>query len=138
MKRYINFQCCCFPLSQDGSCQEPVFFFVQDLQDVDSVFDIAWFWARDPKGLEHLSEADILSLGLREPCLSKIYVEGRLEMLCEPRLSKYVEWQDLEMEELRIFHEALGFAAGSSDIPHVLELPIASVEWDGMFKHIFH
>ena len=51
------------------------------------MFDITWFWAKDPKGLERLSKADILSLGLREPSLSKIYVQGRPQRLHEPRLS---------------------------------------------------
>jgi hypothetical protein len=107
------------------------------------MFDIAWFWAKDPKGLEHLSQVDMLSLGLREPRLSKIGVAGRHEVLREPRLSKYVQRQDfyhsrwVEMEELRIFHEALGFAANSPDIARFLDLPIASFEWDGMLKHIF-
>lgn len=35
------------------------------------------------------------------------------------------------LEELRIFHEVLGFAADSPDIPRILGSPIASVEWDG-------
>ena len=40
------------------------------------------------------------------------------------------DWE--EMEELRVFHEALGFAADSPDIACFLDLPVASVEWDGM------
>ena len=65
--------------------QEPVFLFVQDLQNVDDVFNIAWFWAKDPKGLEPLSQLDMLSLGLREPCLSKISVNGyHEEATCFP------------------------------------------------------
>ena len=65
--------------------QEPVFLFVQDLQNVDDVFNIAWFWAKDPKGLEPLSQLDMLSLGLREPCLSKISANGyHEEATCFP------------------------------------------------------
>ena len=138
VRRFIDFQCCFSPLSHQD--RESVFLFVQDLQSADDLFDIAWFWAKDPKGLEHLSQVDMLSLGLREPCLSKIGIQGRCETLQEPRLPKDVEWQGYnweEMEELRVFHEALGFAADSPDIARFLDLPIASVEWDGMFKHMF-
>ena len=103
------------PLSHQD--QESAFLFVQDL------FDIARCRAKDPKGLQHLSQVDMLSLGLREPCRSKIqYVEGRVETLRETHLSKfgelpgadYGEW--MEMEELCIFHEAFGFTAYSPDI----------------------
>lgn len=139
VERFIDFQCYFSPLSHQD--QEPVFLFVQDLQNVDDMFDIAWFWAKDPKGLEHLSQADALSLGLRDPCLSKVGVKGHLGILREPRLSMYDDWDSYDeycwngMVELRILHEALGFAADSPDIPRFLDLPTASVEWDGMFKH---
>ena len=36
----------------------PVFLFVQNLQDVDDGFGLAWFWAKDQKGLEYLTQTD--------------------------------------------------------------------------------
>ncbi|KAF8712421.1 hypothetical protein AX14_013107 [Amanita brunnescens Koide BX004] len=39
-------------------------------------------------------------------------------------------WEEMVLD-LRVFHEALGFAADSTDIPRFLDLPTASVEWDG-------
>ena len=143
VRRLIDIQSCFSPLSHRD--EEPVFLFVQDLQSVDDVFNIAWFWARDPKGLDHLSQVDMLASGLREPRLSKVFVDGHYDTLREPQLSKYVERQDyynwharwLEMEEVRIFHEALGLAADSLDTVRFLNLPVASFEWDGMFKDMF-
>ena len=142
VRRFIDFQRCFSSLSHQD--EDPVFLFVQDHQNVDDVFDITWFWARDPKGLKHLSRTDILSLGLREPSLSKVYFDGRFERFREPRLSKHGERGDFdeagreEMEELRIFHETLGIAADSPDDSRFLDLPIASVEWDGMFEPHSH
>lgn len=97
---------------------EAVYLFLQDLQDIDDVFEIAWFWAKDPDGLEHLSAADMLMLGLGEPLQSKTYITSRNAAL------------DIS-EDPRIFHELFGFAPDSLNISHFLDLPDASVEWDG-------
>jgi hypothetical protein len=70
----------------------PVFLFIQDYQDVVDMSDLAWFWAKDPKGLERLNQADMLALGLDEPCPSKIH----FGLLC----LKLSDWKDL-----RIFNE---------------------------------
>ncbi len=72
--------------------------------------------------MNRLSPADRLALGLDELRQSKIYMESR-------------ELPPGKWEELRLFHEILGFAADSSDIPRFLGLPVASVEWDG--AHLF-
>lgn len=141
VRRIIDVPCNFSPLSPQEQPEEPLFLFVQDLQIVDDVFEIKSFWAKDLKGLERLSQADILSLGLREPYLSKICIRGHPETLHASQLSKDVERQGnnwhpkwVEMEELRDFHEALGFASGSLDtsIACFLDLPIACVKWDGM------
>ena len=85
------------------------------------MFEIAWFWTNDLNGLECLSQADMLTSELYEPC---------------PLI-----WFDLhylvpsQLEDLRIFHEVFGFAADLLDIVRLLDLPVASVEWDGM--HLF-
>jgi len=117
----IFFQSCFSPTSPIPAPQA-VFLFVKDLQDVDDAFGISWFWAKDRKGLNRLSPADRLALGLDELRQSKIYMESR-------------ELPPGKWEELRLFHEILGFAADSSDIPRFLGLPVASVEWDG--AHLF-
>jgi hypothetical protein len=83
------------------------------------MFEIAWFWTKDPKGLERLNQADMLALGLHEPCPSKMRPDW---CILEPS----------SLEDLRIVHEVFGFAADSPDIVRLLDLPIASVEWDGM------
>ncbi|KAF8329632.1 hypothetical protein F5887DRAFT_1287651 [Amanita rubescens] len=95
-----------------------VFIFVKDLQDVDDAFEISWFWAKDRTGLNRLSPDDMRALGLRKPRQSRIYVET---WELQPRI----------LEDLRVFHEIFGFAADSPDIPRSLDLPVASVEWDG-------
>jgi len=82
------------------------------------MFEIAWFWTKDPKGLERLNQADMLALGLHEPCPSKMRPDW---CILEPS----------SLEDLRIVHEVFGFAADSPDIVRLLDLPIASVEWDG-------
>ncbi|KAF8340906.1 hypothetical protein F5887DRAFT_919344 [Amanita rubescens] len=101
---------------------EVVFLFVQDPQDVDDVFEIAWFWTKDPKGSERLSEGDMGAFGLCKVRSSKIYVDAQAS-----RRSRL--W-----EELRIYHETFGFGADSPAIPRLLDLPVASVEWDGSRK----
>ncbi|KAF8340905.1 hypothetical protein F5887DRAFT_919343 [Amanita rubescens] len=101
---------------------EVVFLFVQDPQDVDDVFEIAWFWTKDPKGSERLSEAEMRAFGLRKVRSSKIYFDAQA-----PRRSRL--W-----EELRIYHETFGFGTDSPAIPRLLDLPVASVEWDGNEK----
>lgn len=102
----------------------PVFLFIRDLHDVDEAFEIAWFWAKDLGGLERFSQADMLALGLDEP---------------RPSTLSFDSWYlpPSTLEELRVFHEVLGFAADSPDIPRLLDLPVASVEWDGM-RHLSH
>jgi hypothetical protein len=99
---------------------EAVFLFIQDLRVLDDAFEIAWFWTKDPKGLSRLSQADMFLLGLDEPHHSKVYVHG-----FQP---KPTIWK-----ELGVFHELFGFPAysDSPDIPHFLNLPFASVQWDG-------
>lgn len=84
------------------------------------MFEIAWFWTKDPNGLER--QADMLTSGLYEPCPSKIWFDLHYLM-------------PSDLEDLRIFHEVFGFAADSLDIVRLLDLPVASVEWDGM--HLF-
>ena len=126
VRRFVDLQCCFSPLSHHEQSEGPAFLFVQDPQNVDDIFDITWFWAKDPKGLEHLSHVDMLSFGLREPCLSKIYVDGENETLREPRLSPIM------MKRVQFVREALGLAA-DLDIARFLDLPIASLEWDGTF-----
>lgn len=96
----------------------PVFLFVRDLENIDDVFEIASFWAKDSQGLEPLSSADIITIGLGEALPYKMSFDL---WYLEPSM----------LEELRIFHEVLGFAADSPDIPRILGLPTASVEWDG-------
>lgn len=120
----ISFQIRFLPLSPLQSLG-PVFLFIQDLQDVDQAFgDITWFWAKDLGGLERISQADMLALGLDEPRHSTVSFD-----------SWYLPPSTLE--ELGVFHEVLGFAADSPDIPRLLDLPVASVEWDGMY-HFSH
>ena len=113
----ISLQNCFYPSSPPQDLG-PVFFFVRDLENIDDVFEMASFWARDPQGLEPLSPADIITMGL----------DGAL-----PYKMSFDLWylSPLMLEELRIFHEVLGFAADSPDIPRILGSPIASVEWDG-------
>ena len=101
---------------------EAVYLFIQDLQDVDDMFEIPWFWAKDSKGLEHLSPADMLAFGLGEPRRSRIHFGA-----CDPAL-----------EDRRIFHEVFGFAPDSPDISDFLDLPVASVEWDGAHRFSFY
>ena len=103
--------------SQSSPFQDvgPVFLFVQNLQDVDGL-ELAWFWAKDPEGLGRFSQVDMLTLGLdgdSEVCLG------------------LWNWTP----SARIFHEVFGFPADSPDIPLFLDLPLISVEWDGM--HLF-
>lgn len=117
MKCRISFQSYFSP-SLPFQVPEAVFLFVQDLQEVDDAFEIPWFWAKDPKGLERLGPADMHVLGLSELRQSKIFLETR-------RLDT------TGREELRFFHEIFGFAADSIDIPRFLDLPVASIEWDG-------
>ena len=102
----------------------PVFLFIRDLWDVDEALNIAWFWAKDLGGLERFSQADMLALGLDEP---------------RPSTISFDSWYlpPFALEELRVFHEVLGFAADSPDIPRLLDLPVASVEWDGMHHFLF-
>jgi hypothetical protein len=116
----ISFQSCFSPTSPFQAAQA-VFLFVKDLQDVDDAFEISWFWAEDRKGLKRLSPADMGVLGLGEVHQSKIYFRARK---LRPRI-----WEDL-----RVFHEIFGFAADSPDIPRFLDLPVASVEWDGAHR----
>ncbi|KAF8336001.1 hypothetical protein F5887DRAFT_602532 [Amanita rubescens] len=113
----IFFQSCFSPTSPFPAPQA-VFLYVKDLQDVDDAFEISWFWAMDRKGLKRLSPADMCVLGLGELHQSKIYVDTW-------------ELRPQMWEELRVFHEIFGFAADSPDIPRFLDLPVASVEWDG-------
>ncbi|KAF8332163.1 hypothetical protein F5887DRAFT_1080997 [Amanita rubescens] len=113
----ICFQSCFSPKSPFPAPQA-VFLFVKNLQDVDDAFEISWFWAEDRKGLKHLSPADMSVLGLGELHQSKIHV-GAWHLPAEI-------WEDL-----RVFHQIFGFAADSPDIPRFLDLPVASVEWDG-------
>jgi len=101
---------------------DAVFLFVQDLQEVDDAFEIPWFWTKDQKGLERLSPADMLVLGLRELHQLKILLRT-----CQLNSTRW--------EELRFFHEISGFTADSIDIPRFLGLPVASVEWNG--AHLF-
>jgi hypothetical protein len=118
LSHHLTIQSCFSPLSpfQDlGS----VFLFIKDYQDVDDMSDLAWFWAKDPKGLDRLNQADTIALGLDEPCPPKIYF-GLWNL-------RPYDWKDV-----RIFKETFGFAADSPDIPHLLDLPVASIEWDGM------
>jgi len=110
----IFFQSCFSPTSPFPAPQA-VFLFVKDLQDVDDAFRVPWFWAKDRKGLNRLSPADKIALGLDELRQSKIYMESR-------------EQPPGKWEELRFFHEIF---ADSPDIPRFLDLPVASVEWDG-------
>ena len=118
LSHHLTIQNCFSPLPPFQDL-EHVFLFIQDYQDVDDMRDLAWFWAKDPKGLERLNQADTIALGLDEPCHPKIYFG-----LWNLRPS---DWKDV-----RIFKETLGFAADSPDIPHLLDLPVASIEWDGM------
>ena len=113
----IFFQSCFTPsLPSQTPGPDVIYLFVQDLQDIDDVFEIPWFWSKDPNGLERLSQADMLVLGLSELRQPKICLDT---------------WDGDVWEEMRVFHEIFGFAADSPDIPHFLNLPIASVEWDG-------
>ncbi len=82
------------------------------------MFEIPWFWAKDSKGLERLSQADMLALGLQE-LRSKICISDTWEV-------EAPIW-----DQLRVLHEIFGFAADSVDIPHFLGFPVASLEWDG-------
>ena len=111
-----------FSLSSHLQEQGPVFLFVRDLQELDDLFEIKWFWAKDPKGLECLNQAEMLLLGLDEPHQSDqvcLYLR---------RVSSPTLWK-----ELQTFHEFFGFPADSPDIPHFLNLPVASLQWDGMY-----
>ena len=105
-----------FSTSLSSQAPEAVYLFVQDLQDVDDLFEIPWFWAKDSKGLERLSPADMLTFGLDEPRRSKIFFSARNTALDK---------------DPRIFHEFFGFAPDSPEICHFLDLPVASLEWDG-------
>jgi hypothetical protein len=118
VSRHLTFQTFFSPSSLFQDIRR-VFLFVQDHQDVDDIFDLAWFWAKDPQGLERLSQTEVLALGLYEPRPSKICL-GLWNLTPSA-------WKDL-----RIFHEIFGFAVDSPDIPISLDLPVASVEWDGM------
>ena len=89
----------------------PVFLFVQNLQDVDDGSELAWFWAKDPKGLECLTQTGMLALGLDGPSAWEI----RLGL-----------WN--RTPSARIFHEIFGFPADSPDIPPFLNLPLIFVE----------
>ena len=122
----ILFQRCFSPSSESSPFKdlEQVYLFVQDLQDVDDVFELAWFWAKDPGGLECLNQADMLALGLDEAHPSKICFS--LSYLT-PSI----------MKDLHVFHEIFGFAADSPDVPLFLDLPVASVEWDGMYLSLY-
>jgi len=75
---YIYFQNC-FDLLSPIQPPENVFLFVQDLQDIDDAFEIAWFFATDSKGLERLSQADMLALGLQE-LRSQIFIPETWEV----------------------------------------------------------
>jgi hypothetical protein len=102
--------------------RNPSFRFVQDPQNVDDVFDIARFGAKDPKGLEPLSHADVLSLGLCEPCLpspdrlrevklcqtARLYFLGRKMEPRRNRFSQPSEWYDLDFQELSMHLTAAG------------------------------
>ena len=88
-----------------------VFLFVQNLQGVDDGLELAWFWAKDPKGLERLDQADMLALGLDGPSLSKICLG-------------LWNWTP----SARIFNEMFGCPADSPDIPPFLNLPLIFVE----------
>ena len=123
VERNIVFQSC-FSTPSSFHAANAVYLFVQDLQDVDDVLEIPWFWAKDSKGLQRLSPADMLVLGLGEPRQSKIFLGSRNAALGS--------WQDP-----RIFHEMFGFAPDSPDIPRFLDLPFASVEWDGAHPFSF-
>ena len=85
------------------------------------MFEIPWFWAKDSKGLQRLSAADMLVLGLGKPRQSRIPLVSRNAALGDPR----------------ILHEIFGFAPDSPDIPRFLDLPVASVEWDGAHRFSF-
>jgi hypothetical protein len=114
-----------FSASLSFQAPEAVYLFVQDLQDVDDVFEIPWFWAKDSKGLQRLSPADMLVYGLGEPRQSRIFLRARNAALDT--------WEDP-----RIFHEIFGFAPDPLDISHFLDLPVASVEWDGAHRFSFN
>jgi len=62
----------CFTPSLPFQTPDEIYLFVQDLQEIDNVFEVPWFWAKDPKGLERLSQTDKVALGLSELRQSKI------------------------------------------------------------------
>jgi hypothetical protein len=124
VERNIFFQSYFSP-SLSFQAPEAVYLFVQDLRDIDDVFEIHWFWAKDSEGLERLSPADMLVLGLGEPRQSKIFL-GVMNAVLDTR------------EDPHIFDEIFGFAPGSLDVSHFLDLPIASVEWDGAYRFSFY
>jgi len=112
-----------FSTSLSFEAPEAVYLFVQDLQDVDDLFEIPWFWAKDSEGLERLSPAEMLAFGLGEPRQSKIFFSSR-----DTALEK----------DPRVFHEFFGFAPDSPEIPRFLDLPVASLEWDGAHRFSFY
>jgi hypothetical protein len=103
---------------------EPVFLLIQDLQELDDLFEIKWFWAKDSKGLECLNQAETLSLGLDEPRQS--------DQICL-YLRRVSDSKSPIWRKLQIFHEFFGFPADSPDIPRCLDLPVASLKWDGEY-----
>ncbi|KAF8333691.1 hypothetical protein F5887DRAFT_1259629 [Amanita rubescens] len=105
-----------FSTSLSSQAPDAVYLFIQDLQDVDDLFEIPWFWAKDSEGLDRLSPADMLVFGLGEPRRSKIFFRARNTAVDK---------------DPRIFHEFFGFAPDSPEICHFLDLPVASLEWDG-------
>ena len=124
VRRDIFFQSC-FSTSSSFQAPKAVYLFVQDLRDVENVFEIPWFWAMDSEGLQRLSPADMLVLGLGEPRQSRLFLRAQKAVL-DTR------------EDPRIFHEIFGFAPNSPDISDFLDLPVASVEWDGAHHFSFH
>ena len=96
---------------------ETVYLFIEHLRDIDEVFDIAYYWSKDPDGSEPMSRGDIAALGLREIQNSDVFFQ---QIVCDKTM----------FESLRIFHEMFGIGT-SEDIPRFLDLPMATLEWHG-------